>query len=219
MGDISAQTIVSSKLAGFVANPRYFIIALFLGSPIVFVISLLKPSFRHLFWLAGLSAFVVFQSRYFMWHYSYQIVPFLIYYVMTQPQLVRLISYRILVLQVFLTICLYISLPIKVDTITILPKHNTYYDMQAVQREIENNGYKGGKIGYYMNRPFDEPFPAYEISYMDPSWRFQIEGTEYVVLPNDFVPPILTSFPGCELQFVKTVRLNSIYKVSCTRKS
>lgn len=215
-GDILSQAGLSNVLYGFKSNPPYFIVVLVIGSPIILTLSLLKPNLKHLFWICSLSAFICFQTRYLIWHYPYQIIPLLFYFVLTQPGLMKLISYRMILLQLVFTLCLYLTLPLKIDNIILYPKHVTYDEMNKVA-EIIKTSYSGGKVGYYMNRPFDEPFPVYEISYMDPSSRFQIEQTEYVVLPNGIIPQILTSFPGCELRFVKTVQLDSIYKVTCTK--
>ena len=215
-GDITGQAGLSSSFKGALYLLPYFIIALILSAPIIIILSFLSPDVQHLMRLVSLSALLVLLTRHFYWHYPYQVIPFLTYFVVSKPNLVKLIKYRYIVFQIILTLCIYILLPLKVKDTTIFPKHNTFSDLRRVEIEI-NKSYHGGKIGYYGNRPFDEPFPAYEISYMDPSWRFQMEQTEYVVLPSDFIPPLLGSFSGCELTWLKTINLNAIYKVACQK--
>ncbi len=66
-----------------------------------------------------------------------------------------------------------------------------------------------------MNRRFDELFPTYEISYMDPSWDFIINDTKYVVVPGIGLPRQLTNFKNCIYIFYRQVGPESIFRVNC----
>lgn len=90
----------------------------------------------------------------------------------------------------------------------------TTTESRAIEAEIKKD-YHGGQIGYYFNRGFAESFPHYEISYMEPTWDFVIEDTEYVVVPSNGLPFHLTNFKQCRYTFYTQVGMNTIYKVLC----
>lgn len=197
------------------SNLPFFMITLGLGTPLLLWFVFSNFSFSNLFILASFSALVMMLRRYFFWHYPVQIVPFLVLYAFTHKNALVFFSWRRIIVQLTLMIALIHLLPIQFGKTTIFPKKTTISTMKKVDLEIQKD-YKGGKVGYYQNRRFDETWPHYEISYLDPSWDFEIQASEYVVIPTALgIPAQLTQFENCQYIFVKKVETQSIYRVKC----
>ncbi len=201
----------------FINNFAIYLFAALLGAPLLLLFTFLNPQINNLFLLTAISSMLILSRRYFYWNHVQQIVSFLLLFLFTHPKAREFLQLRSVALQVLFTFIIIIFLPITAGSFTLFPKQLTIYESQAVDREIMKD-FHGGNIGYYLNRRFDEPFPNYEISYMDPSWDFVMDDTEYVVLPLPGIPRQLTSFKQCQYIFHQQVGTNSIYKVMCSKK-
>ncbi|EKE14784.1 MAG: hypothetical protein ACD_12C00306G0001, partial [uncultured bacterium] len=150
---------------GIIYNFPYYFLALILGAPIITVFSILNPSLRNIFFLTALSALAMLLRRYFYWNHPQQVIMFLaLYFFSSEKAKIFIIKGNILI-QVAIFISIIMILPIYSKTIPLFFKHQTISESRQIEDEILKN-YHGGKVGYYFNRAFDEPFPAYEISYM-----------------------------------------------------
>jgi len=216
--DFRLQThYVSNDLQYTLTNITILLSVLCLGAPITTILSISLPNLKNVFWLSAISALLILSRRYFYWHYPFQIIPFLLLYVFTQPELVRFIKKRFILLQALLSFAVYNLLPISAQYNSYLfPKHLSTVEMRAIDATIQTD-YHGGKVGYYLNRRFDEPFPHYEISYLAPNWDFVIEDTEYVVIPSLGFPVQLTAYKQCKYVFAAQIGSNALYKVECRK--
>lgn len=198
----------------FTNNFLIYLLAVVLGAPLIALFAILNPQFTNLFWITSLSSIFILSRRYFYWNHVQQIISFLLLFVFTHPKAKEFLKWRFIILQIIFSVFLFNFLPVNFASYTIFPKHMTIDESRAIEKEISKN-YHGGQVGYYLNRRFDEPFPNYEISYMDPSWDFVIEDTEYVVIPGQGIPRPLPEFKQCGYIFYQQVGTNSIYKVGC----
>lgn len=219
-GDIKLQSSYSSSfltVEKVTSNLPPFIISLLLGAPLVVLFFINYPSISNIFTLAGISSLLILTRHYFYWHYPLQIIPFLTLYAFTHQKAKEFFKLRALTLQFILSLSVITLLPVTFGNQTIFPKHITFAETKIVEDKIKEK-YSGGKIGYYMNRPFNEPFPSYEISYMEKNWDFQIEDTEYIVVPGLGLPRQLTKYDQCKYFFVSQVGMNSLFEVNCIKK-
>ena len=198
-------------------NFPYYFVAILLSAPLIVLFSLSNPSITSLFWIAALSCFVMLIRRYFYWNHPQQIVAFLMLYFFTHPQSKNVIHLRYIFLQIIFSICLIALLLSSIGSI-FFPAHMTKQESFAIDGEIMKD-YHGGKVGYYLNRRFDEPFPNYEISYMEPNWDFVVEDTEYIVVPAGLIPEQIVRHKQCRLIYYSVVAQNIIYKVTCEKKA
>lgn len=194
----------------------YFYFFVFLvGAPIVAIFYFLKPSV-NIFWIIALSAFIMLIRRYFYWNHSQQIIIFALAYVLTHKEASKFLNFKTLTLQFIFAISILSILPIYSYNLPLFHKHITTEESKLIETEIYKD-YHGGRVGYYLNRRFDEPFAAYEISYMGTSSKSLIEDTEYVVIPTvSGIPSQLLSYTECKYTFYEQVQQNTIYKVQCT---
>ena len=109
-------------------------------------------------------------------------------------------------------------LPIySTGTIPLFFKHQSTIESREIENEILKD-YHGGKVGFYLNRAFDEPFPTYEISYMQEAQYYDVAESEYVVIPTAIgIPAQLKKYPLCNFQYYKQTENNTIYKVACQK--
>ena len=109
--------------------------------------------------------------------------------------------------------------PIMSKTIPLYFKHQSTIESREIESQILKD-YHGGKVGYYLNRAFDEPFPTYEISYMSKDQDYVIESTEYVVIPTVIgIPSELREYSQCTFEYYKQIKNNTIYKVRCAKRN
>lgn len=215
-GDIIYQNKFTGNpsLSVLKSNLLPFFLSLLFGAPIITTFAVINPSLKNIFWLAGLSSLLMLQRRYYYWHYPLQILPFWTLYFLSYKQENKLLILKLIILQIIFTISLFSLLPIYTNKTTIIPKHITQNESFAIDRVILQN-YHGGKIGYYLNKRYDEPFPNYEISYLEPNWDFVIEDTEYVVIPFFGIPQQLLNYKQCNYIYYQQVGFNTIYRVVC----
>ncbi len=218
-GDLKLQLRYVSNYSPYIIgnNVALYLFAIVLGAPIIVLFSIFNPQIKNIYWLVSLSSFLVLSRRYFYWNHVQQIISFLIMFFLSNSKAREFLKLKYLGLQLLLFISLFLFLPITAGNNVLFPKHITISESRAIDTEIQKD-YHGGKIGYYLNRRFDEPFPHYEISYLEPTWDFIIEDTEYVVLPLPGIPRQLQYFKKCRYIFYQTVITNSIYKVECQKK-
>lgn len=215
--DIRLQAAYNSHFSPLylLSNVPFFTVSLTLGAPLFLWFVLANFSISNLFLLASISAFAMLLRRYFFWHYPVQILPFLILYAFTHKNALTFFSWRRIIAQSVLMLVVINLLPVQVGKSTIFPKKTTISTMRNVDLEIQKD-YGGGKIGYYQNRRFDETWPHYEISYLEPSWNFEILASEYVVLPTAIgIPAQLTQFEDCKYIFAKKIETQSLFRVNC----
>lgn len=197
----------------------YFFVTFVIGAPIVGIFYFLRPSF-NIFWLMTLSALLMLTRRYFYWNHVQQIIVFAMAYFMTHRLAPKFLEFRPLSLQLVFTVCLLAILPIYSSTQPLFFKHMTYDESRIIEKEIVKD-YRGGKIGYYLNRPFDEPFPSYEISYNNPVLDHLIRETEYIIVPTIYgIPPqLLGHIQDCNYVFKSSIGRNTIYRINCSEKN
>lgn len=193
--------------------PPYFL-ALLLGAPIVIIFAFLNPSWKNLYFISGISAGIMLLRRYFYWNHPQQIIVFLMLYFFTSPKAKVFLKNKYIFLQLIFSICLLALLPIKTSNFELFHKHYTIKESIQIDTEVMKD-LNGQKVGYFMNRRFDEPFFTYEISYLNPVWDFIINDTKYIVLPSINIPKQLTDFKHCSYTFNKQIGSQSIFKVNC----
>lgn len=215
---VPSLSLGSTSVTTYFHILNMYLIAIIISAPIIVLFSFLYPSYTNLFWLCGISAFLILSKRHFYWNHPQQIISMFMLYFFSSIKANKLIKYKYLILQSIFCVGFFILVPVNSGLTQFFYKHMTINDSKLIDEEIKKD-YHGGKIGYYLNRRFDEPFPNYEISYMDPAWDFIIEDTEYVVVPTGGLPQQLVNFTQCQYTFYHQVERNSIFKVTCPKKS
>jgi len=202
---------------GIVYNFPYYFLALILGAPIITVFSILNPSFRNIFFLAALSALVMLLRRYFYWNHPQQVIMFLALYFFSSEKAKFFINKGNILIQAAIFVSIILIFPIYSKTIPLFYKHQSQGESRQIENEILKD-YHGGKVGYYLNRVFDEPYSTYEISYMSNAQYYDIESSEYVVIPTVIgIPAQLRQFSQCRFEYRKQTENNTIYKVACQK--
>lgn len=199
-------------------NFRYYFLAIILGAPIISGLAFFKPSFKNLYFLAALSALIMLSRRYFYWNHPQQVIMFMALYLFSSQNAKVFITKSTIIFQVLITVSVITLSPVMSRTIPIFFKHQTQNESRAIESEILKE-YQGGKIGYYLNRAFDEPFPTYEISYLPKRQPEDVYESEYVVIPTVIgLPKQLTEIPACTYLYHKQTIDNTIFKVKCQKK-
>ncbi len=218
-GDIKLQTQYISNFSPSIIlnNFPIFFIAVLLGAPLVAFFAFVYPSISNVFWLAGFSSLIMLSRRYFYWNHPQQIIVFWMLYFFSHQKSKEFLQKRFILLQIIFSLFLVNLLPVTIGNNLIFYKHITKQESFAIDNEIKKD-YHGGKIGYYLNRRFDEPFPNYEISYMEHDWDFVVEDTEYIVVPTGLIPEQIVRHKQCRLIYYATVKRNMIYQVKCEKK-
>ena len=200
-----------------VYNFPYYFLVLILGAPIITVFSILNPSFRNIFFLAAFGALIMLLRRYFYWNHPQQILMFLALYFFSSEKAKLFINKGNLLIQAAIFVSIISIFPIYAKTIPLFYKHQSVGESRQIENDILKD-YHGGKVGYYLNRAFDEPFPTYEISYMSEEQYYDVVESEYVVIPTAIgVPAQLRKYPLCEFKYHKQTENNTIYKVACQK--
>ena len=201
----------------FTIFPYYFL-ALLLGAPIITVFAILNASFKNIFFLAALSVLIMLLRRYFYWNHSQQVIMFLALYFFSSEKAKLFINKGNILIQAAIFVSIITIFPIYSKTIPLFFKHQSVGESRQIEDEILKD-YHGGKVGYYLNRAFDEPFPTYEISYVSEEQYYDVVESEYVVIPTVIgVPAQLRKYPLCDFKYHKQTENNTIYKVSCQKK-
>lgn len=206
----------SVSIFDFTGAYPFFFLAVLLGAPLVSVFSFINISIKNIFFLSALSVFFILLRRYFYWNHSQQIIVFLFLYAFTHPKAKNFFSVKAIILQLLISLSIIIVLPITAKTLPLFPKHIQTGEMRQVENEILKD-YHGGKVGYYLNRPFDEPFPAYEISYLSDTDKATIMQTEYVVIPTIIGIPFQLRNQGCIYIYSAQININTIYRLNCLK--
>jgi len=201
---------------GIVSNFPYYFLALILGAPIITMFSILNLSFRNIFFLTALSALFMLLRRYFYWNHPQQIIMFLALYFFSNEKAKLFITRGNILIQAAIFMSVILIFPIyATGTIPIFFKHQSVNESRQIEKEILKD-YKGGKVGYYLNRSFDESFPTYEISYISNEQYHDVKDSEYVVIPTIIGLPFqLRNFDQCIYEFYYQTKSNSVYKVRC----
>ncbi len=140
---------------------------------------------------------------------------FMALYFFIHPKSKHFMKWSLVLIQIVITISIIYILPLEGEIQAIFPKHMKYDEARLVEKHILED-FHGGKVGYYLNRPFDEPYSAYEISYSQADWGTTLLQTEYVVIPTKVgIPSVLFNQPSCKYIFDFQTENNIIYKLSC----
>lgn len=216
-GDFKLHTQYINDLTGkaIITNFPYYFFAISLGAPIIAIFSYLNPNFRNIYFLCALSALIMLLRRYFYWNHPQQVISFLMLYFFSHPKSISWIKSKYAFLQLIFSISLLLIMPLISRENPIFYKHMTTTESFKIDNEIYRD-YHSGKIGYYLNRRFDEQFPNYEISYSGPEIDSIIRQTEYIVIPTFLgMPDYLKRLNQCRYFYQNQIGLNTIYKVVC----
>lgn len=198
-------------------NFPYYFLALLLGAPLITIFAILNPAFKNIFYLAAFSAFLMLLRRYFYWNHPQQIIMFFALYFFSNEKAKMLITKRNILIHVAIFVSIIAIMPIYSKTIPIFFKHQLVNESWKIEAEILKD-YHGGKVGYYLNRSYEEPFPTYEISYMPDNQYGDLFESEYVVIPTVIgIQDRLRKYPMCNFIYYKQTESNVIYKVTCQR--